>query len=387
MKKRVTAALLAALICLTCTACTTAFSNAGAYFDNVGTVLHNLFPGGTDDGPEPDGNAVPLAAPTDFTIDEAGSYSFTGVEGADYYLLYYCAPGSAETDTDFLYTSEPIRAQADGACTGLCRDVIRAPYGEYQVRAVAFPASGDTSHRMSAAATADYTAVGPQSMPRMEYFWDPFVGTLSLQLANANDYAYEAYPERVEIAIANADDPADSVSLMLEGIAQGNTEISTDGLTPGARYRITAAAVSASPYVTNLTTDETAVADALSLGELNILTPGYAYSTGMMNYPLLWETFDLANGGEVGDLVSFGGPYTFNCVPAEPGAGCAYSYTFTARPFVVATGTLELMEDGTAVFTNRNSPPLPDSSISGVWSDNGDGTATLCFSVTTWGPI
>ena len=126
--------------------------------------------------------------------------------------------------------------------------------------------------------------------------------------------------------------------------------------------------------------------EALELGILNILTGGYSYSHGWMSYPLIWENFDLVEGGPVGELVSFE-EYTFECTPVTPNSGSAYSYTFVARPFVIATGTLELYEDGTAQFANRNSPPLDDSAISGIWIDNGDGTATLCFSHTTWAPI
>ena len=39
-----------------------------------------------------------LATPTDFTVDENGSYSFTGVEDAEYYLLYFCDPTATGDD-------------------------------------------------------------------------------------------------------------------------------------------------------------------------------------------------------------------------------------------------------------------------------------------------
>lgn len=63
-----------------------------------------------------------LATPTDFTVDENGSYSFTGVEDAEYYLLYFCDPTATGDDDSYIYTSGPINANSSNTYSGSCAD-------------------------------------------------------------------------------------------------------------------------------------------------------------------------------------------------------------------------------------------------------------------------
>lgn len=386
MKRRILLiTVLALTFCLIASGCSTSMmTNAKEYYNNTTAILSQLTAGNKRGEKKADTAAAPLDAPSNFSVDEAGNYSFDGVADAGYYLIYFCAPDAAADDENFLYSSEPIPAHPDSnSYTGVCRDVIKAPYGEYQVRVLAAPALNDSSHSMSQAVSTAYTQVGTQSAPALEYFWDPFTSTMTLQLANADAYAYEAYPQQIDITVTNVNNAEDQVSLALEGIADGNKEISTDALTKGETYRISAAAVSDVPYVTNQTSDTSVVVEGLSIGELNILSDGYSYKHGMFTYPLLWENFDLKNGGssiELADLQE----YTLDCVPADPTPGSAYSYSYSARPAVIVTGMLELHEDGTALCYNKNSAPVADSEITGFWVDNGDGTATICFSNSTW---
>lgn len=375
---------LAALICLLCTSCaTTAVSNAQRYLDSSGAILNTLFASTDVSAPSGSGGetvtAEPLNTPTDFVMSEDGTYSFTGVEGADYYLLYFCAPDTAEGDDSFLYSSEPIPSDSGaGTYTGSYLDVINAAYGEYLARVVACPAIGDTSHSMSAPAAAPFTAVGEQSAPMLEYFWDPFSDTMNLQLSNAGAYTYEAYPAEVEVTCTNVNDPSDTVTAVLEGVTPDNVNFSTP-LTKGQTYTLTARAISDSPYVTNATSDETVVAENAALGDLNILSPGYSYTHGSINFPLLTENFDLANGGSAGDLVGFAGAYSYNCTPTTPSAGSAYTYIVDIYFVDQGEGTLELREDGTATLSHSQWAFITAAHIDGVWIDNGDGTATLNF--------
>ena len=386
MKKRILlVTVLVLAFCLIASGCSTSMmTNAKEYYSNTTAILAQLTSGSKGSEKQASAAATPLDAPGSFSVDEAGNYSFEGVANADYYLIYFCAPDAAEDDENFLYSSEPIPAHQDSnSYAGVCRDVIKAPYGEYQVRVLAVPALSDSSHSMSQAVSTAYTQVGAQSAPALEYLWDPFVNTLTLQLANADAYAYEAYPKQIDITVTNINNADDQVSLTLEGIADGNKEVSTDALTKGETYRISSTAVSDVPYVTNQTSDTSVIAEGLSIGELNILSDGYSYKHGWFTYPLLWENFDLTNGGSSVELADMQ-EYTLDCVPADPTPGSAYSYSYSARPSAIVTGMLELHEDGTVLCYNKNSPPIPDAEISGIWVDNGDGTATICFSNSTW---
>lgn len=382
---------LAALICLLCTSCaTTAVSNAQRYLDSSGAILDTLFASTTAAAPSSSGGetvaAEPLGTPTDFVMNEDGTYSFTGVEGADYYLLYFCAPDTAEDDNSFLYSSEPIPADSGaGTYTGSYLDVLNAAYGEYLARVVACPAIGDDSHSMSAPAATPFTAIGEQSAPTLEYFWDPFSDTMNLQLSNAGAYTYEAYPAKVEVTCTNVSDPADTVTAVLEGVTPDNINFSTP-LTKGQTYTITAHAVSDSAYVTNTTSDETVVVENAALGELNMLSSGYSYSHGSINFPLLTENFDLVNGGSAGTMMGFAGSYTYNCTPTTPSAGSAYTYIIDIYFVDQGEGMLELREDGTATLSHSQWAFITAAHIDGVWIDNGDGTATLNFNNGTVAP-
>lgn len=391
VKKCLALTAIVAALCLLCTGCTTAFSNAERYFSSAGSVVDTLLssgkaPSAHGSSDEPVATATPLAAPTDFSMSEDGTYTFTGVEGADYYLLYFCAPDTAEGDDSFLYSSSPIPADnGAGTYTGNYLDVLQAAYGEYLARVIAFPESRDTSRSMSAPAATPFTAVGEQAAPRLEYFWDPFSDTMNLQLSNAGDYTYQAYPDKVEVTCVNVNDPADTVTAVLEGVSEQNVDFSA-ALTKGETYTLTAHAVSGSPYITNPTSSETVVAEDAALGELNLLSPGYSYFHDYVNFPLLTENFDLINGGSAGDFMSWIGSYSYNCIPTAPSAGSSYSYDVDIFFVDQGAGKLELRADGTATLSHTQWAFISAAHIDGVWIDNGDGTATLNFNTNSVTP-
>ena len=110
MKKRVLTGLLALTMVLSLTGCTTALDNLNTYVSLVGTQLSILFTGGLS-GQETD-KRTPLSTPGSFTCDAAGSYSFEGVDNADYYVIYLYKNGSSSYD----YVSESITGS--GTITG-----------------------------------------------------------------------------------------------------------------------------------------------------------------------------------------------------------------------------------------------------------------------------
>lgn len=384
MRRATTVIVMTAALSLTCTACgTSAGTNAQSYFSNSKAILGTLFSSGHSSVAGSDTSdataAAALNAPTEFTMSEDGTYSFVGNEDADYYLLYFCDPDTAEGDDSFIYSSEPIDGdQGAGTYTGNYLDVMQAAYGEYLARVVACPAIGDTEHSMSAPASTLFTAIGEQSDPSIEYFWDSFTDTLNLQLANAGDYVYEAFPAELEVTCTNDNDPADVVVATLADVSEDNVNLAA-ALTPGETYTITAHAVSDSAYVTNTTTEDVTVAESLTVDDLNILTAGYSYSHDQLNYPLIWTTFDPEAGGDVGNMAGFAGTYTFTCTPTTPSAGSAYTYTVSLYYVDKGSGSMELYEDGTFKLSQTGFAFVTPSSISGVWIENGDGTVTLNF--------
>ncbi len=114
--------LMVCALCLACTACsTTLVENTETYFSTTSSILSTLFSSSSQTSTETgtssvttDSDAIQLDAPTNLTIDEEGNYSFTGVEDADYYLLYFCDLDATEDSDTFIYSSEPIQEDGSG---------------------------------------------------------------------------------------------------------------------------------------------------------------------------------------------------------------------------------------------------------------------------------
>lgn len=397
MKKRAVLLLgVSVLLFLFCSACTSAFTNASTYFSNTGEILGILFDSGRADESEEttSSSAVALDAPGDFSLDSDGNYSFTGVDGAESYLLYFCAPTATEDGDDFLYSSESIPSEGSASTySGNVNDLIDYAYGSYLVKVFAFPELGDSEHAMSSAATAEYTVSGSLESPQISYFWNTFENTLDLQLTNVDHYTYQAYPDKVEITFINVKDDTDQVLISLEAPTPENNAISTDALTRGTTYDISVVAASSSEYVTDSTTDTVMVGENITFGEINVITDGYTYTDnikGELVYPRVYLKFDLANGGSVGNSIGTYGPCTFNATPTETASGSSYTYEIEIQMEVwnnmvwSLPGTLNLYTDGTLLLQEFGMKgPVPPSAISGFWLDNGDGTATLCYDPST----
>lgn len=393
--KRLALILLAAAACTLCSACsTTAAENLDTYYSEVGAVLRTWFsspgrpaqPGGS---PAPD--TAKLSAPGSFTLSETGQYSFTGVENADYYLLYFCAPDAAEDSDPFLFSSNAIPAAGTGGevYSGSVDDLVRYGYGEYLVKVFAFPSLNDSRHTMSPAATAGFSVSGAQDAPVIDYLWNAFEGTIDVQLTNINDYTYQMYPDRVEVTFVNTADSGDTVVLTLEDLSPSHYSLTSGALTPGASYRISAANYSGSAFVTNGVSDTAPVAENVLFAGENVISANYYYTDGIarssFSYPQYVDRLDLAAGG-VFNCMNSSIRFSFTATPVPASAGSAYSFTMVSdnRPFAIKDGTLELYPDGTFRFDQYSEmPPQGPSHIEGIWTDNGDGTANLSFDHST----
>lgn len=385
--KKLALGLLCAALCLGCAGCTSLAENTGIYFSTTSEILHNLMNSGKTPEKSAPSQSVDggerLAAPTDFTIDAEGNYSFTGVEGAQYYLLYFCAPDATSDQDSFIYSSNQIASTGAGTYSGRCADEFDYAFGEYLAKVYAFPDLTDAEHAMSTAATASYTYSGRQSAPELSYYWNTFEGTMGVEVSNMDAYEFQAYPDRVDVTFTNTQDSSDVVTLTIDGVAPGSCSAVTGELSRGAAYSITAVATSTNPLVLNPTSDTATAAEAVTLGDCHVYVGGYSYSDGfannIFNWPVVAENFDLAAGGEAGTAPGRGG--AFQAAPADTSAGSAYSYTIQAGSW--AQGPMELLPDGTFTAHETGGGPVNASTIQGTWVDHGDGTATLNYDHST----
>ena len=323
-----------------------------------------------------------LATPTDFTVDENGSYIFTGVEDAEYYLLYFCDPTATGDDDSYIYTSGPINANSSNTYSGSCADEFSYAFGSYLAKVYAFPDLTDKDHSMSKPAIAEYSYSGNQSAPELNYYWNTFDGSMSIQVANLGTYEFEAYPNKVDITFTNTENSADVVALTMENVTPDSNQLDTDALTKGATYDVTAVATSNSEYVLNPTSYTTTVATGLLLGDSSLITDAYSYSDGFVNnifaWPRAYDGFDLENGGTAGYAPAMGGGKTeFVATPVSSGDG-SYTYDLAAGNWT-RSGKLELKADGTFTAELEGSGPVNSSEYGGSWVDNGDGTATISY--------
>lgn len=389
--KRVFACALTGLLALGCTACSSsAATNASSYFSNVSKIVSNLSSGNQQPAAPAseaaaetsESNAAPLDAVTNFTVDADGNYSFQGSADAGFYLIYFCETTATEDDDDYLYASSPINEDGSSSYSGNCADLFDFAYGKYLVKAFAFPALTDDSRSRSTAAIQEYTKSGEQANPEIDYFWDTNLETAEIVLTNVGTYTYQAYPASVDVTFTNVEDSNDSITVSITDVSTDNYAASTDALVKGQTYAVTAVSNSSSEFVTNAVSDEVSVADALTLGEINVLSPNYTFSDGWATFPRLVEAADLA-GGTAGEVSGkFGSAIVpVETTPVAAAAGSDYSYTIKIDFGAFAMdGTLELKSDGTAEMTENGGGPVSAGTVYGSWVDNGDGTATISYS-------
>ncbi len=384
MKKRTLVAAFVLVMCLGLTGCgSTVAQETDTYFGNVGKIVSTMFSSSADTerAETLEESGTKLDTPTDFVVDEEGNYSFTGVENADYYLLYFCEPDATDDSASYVYSSSPIYSNDSNTYSGLFRDAFEYAYGEYLVKVLAFPELTSEEYTMSSAATATYTYTGEQSAPEIGYYWDTFNDLMTVQVINMGTYEFEAYPDYVDVTFTGANG---DLTLTIEDLAEGNSMITTDQLTKGDTYSITAVATSTDEFVTNPTSDEAQVASDVTLGDDSIYVGMVSYTDGFANdifsYPIVCTDFDLQNGGSCGTVMAMFSVMDLMTTPRATSDGSVYSYDLIAS---TATGSLELYADGTFYMDETGNGPINASSIEGTWHENGDGTATLNYNHNT----
>lgn len=395
MKKRVYFSICI-LGCLLLTACGSSVgTNTEAYFTYTKAVLDTLFSGSGKKNSIQSAEVEKLDVPGNFVIDENGNYSFEGVEGAAYYLIYFCEPDAVDDGDSYLYTSAPIEQNESGSYTGCCADEFRYGYGEYLAKVYAFPDITDSEHTLSQAAVQKFVSRGEQSAPEIYYYWDTFTNTMNIQVANRENYFYEAYPDRIEVTFTNLQDSSDVVEVTIDGVSEENYSAQEEGLSRGASYYMTAEAISTNEYVLNPTSDISVICDELTLGETHLFTDGYFYSDNFPNdiyrFAVIGESLALNEEGDAGHAIGEFGTTIFKTTPVDSVNEAEYSFSVELYPdfhvdapgLIITMGEIEasinLFSDGTFKMEQTGSGPINAASIEGTWIDNEDGTATLNY--------
>lgn len=387
-RKKTAVSLMIVGLCGCLNACnTTAVSNANSYFANVKSILKDMNAGQkvtkTVEAKEEIANR--LEAPTEYVISKDGGFSFQGVENADYYVIYFCAIDAVDEDADFISSSEAIKDKGTPGetYTGSFEDIMQYAYGTYLTKVVAFPKLEDSEHSQSLAATGEYSVSGAIEEPVIDYFWNTFNGEMSVQLTNAANYEYQAWPDQIDITFANMEEASDTLTLSFTDISSDIGGISTTDLTPGETYRVTVETTTENPQVTNQIIDSV-LAEELVVGENNLVTRDFVYSDGFIRdafkFPRAIAGFNLAEGGSVGEAKGDFGYFTMEAVPVSASAGSLYTYDVSTVINVWnVVGTMELKADGTFAMKISGEGPVVNGYIRGTWHEDGEGTVALSY--------
>ena len=419
MKRKITGLILTVISMAFLSACgSTVGENTQDYFANTGKVVKQLFSNSEAQARDrlensqtstADSGKTPLESPANFTVDQDGNYSFDAVNGAEYYLVYLCAP-DAVSDTDtFLYTSDQIKDDGTETYSGNLSELMQYGYGDYLVKCYAYPDLMDDNYKVSTASTAEYNVAGEQSAPEIMYYWDAYSSTLGIQIANMDTYEFEAYPQEVEITFVNVDDNSDKVNTSITEISQDNFGIELTELKKGTTYRVTAVARNENDYVLNPESNETLVADAMTLGESNLYTYGYefddGFDRGLFNWAVVGENFNPTEGGVCGISTAYSiaayapgrRDFAFVATPKTPVDGAAYSYDIHIEVVYQAEDNevigavasdknkyeMSIYADGTLAASSTGDGGIVPSTIRGTWVENPDGTLTLSYDHST----
>lgn len=379
MKKK-NLAITSLMMCLTLSGCgTTLGENTGIFFSEMKAVMDVWFSSSSSSSAtKTEDTRAKLDSVTDFTVKEDGTYTFTGTDSAAYYVITVCASDATEDDDTYLYSSSRIDEDGSGTYTGNVLEMFTINYGEYLVKCFAYPEIGDEENAKSAAEVATLTVTGDLEDPQVEYFWNIFDGTLTLQIANMTTYDETCVPDSVDFTITAEDGTTTDVTL--DEVADANNSIAVSDLSEGS-YSITAVAHTSNEYANSTDSNEVNVAKEAEFGKDNVKSDGYTYTnTGLghgYSWPIGTKTFDPTKESSLG---TYSGA-DFVTTPADSTLGTkdnsVYSFTFICAVGFGESGWMSLYDDGTCAAYNDTSGPVSASSVSGTWYENEDGTITI----------
>ena len=375
MKKKLTI-ILSLLLCLTLTACgTTLGENTKVFFSEMGEVV-DVWTSANNTSKKTEsteGSAEKLTSVSDFTVTDDGNYSFTGTSDATYYVVTVCDSSATDDSDTYLYSSNRIDEDGSGTYSGNLYEMFTINYGKYLVKCFAYPEIGDDTHSRSAATTATLTVTGELLEPQVEYFWNCYDNTLTLQLANTASYSETCLPDTVDIVITGEDGA--SQSLTMEAPDASNNSIQATGLTAGS-YSITAQAHSSNEYLTAADTAVVTVATDVEIANDNLVSSAYSYTNKGLGHGYSWPVGTKSyNPTATSSLGSYNGT-DFVTEPADSTRGTTdksvYSAEFSFAVGFGESGWLELYSDGTCAAYNDTSGPVSASKVTGTWYMNDD---------------
>lgn len=421
--------VLALMLCLSLTACSTVETNSAQYFSQLTTRLsswsNKIEQTDSSESSTADDGTTPLATPGDFRVGADGSYSFTGVENADYYIIYMY---DADSDSsEYAYISTNIDANDSNTYSGMLTDFNEYAYANYRVEVIAYPSITDKENRASEAASCDYLKSGEVDAPQLAYKWDYFSGELEVQLINIESYQLTSYPTLLEVTLTSTADSSDVMTASAENLSLDDdlySVIFTD-VTTDATYSISANVSWNEELVTNPSATVDVGTVTVKSNE-NAISEGFGYQNSSVyssfDFPVVALNFDPTVGGDIGvwyqytamtvsrsDVTpaSFGTDNVyFTAEPIEANSGALYSFKTDAKNASgvlslgwgaeadSATGTLDIFADGTFTLTidyqylgtdpiSSAKKELYASQINGTWTENDDGTLNLSYDRST----
>ena len=417
---KITAASALLVMCMGLTACSSTMGeNSAQYFDMIGeniTILTGSSSRSSSDSSdeEESSSKTALDAPADFVMNEDGTYSFSAVENADYYVVYLYDTNAGE-DASYAYMGSNIEEDGSGSYSGSILEEAAPAYGVYRAEAVAYPSVTSDEYRKSESSTAELTVSGEVSEPELAYLWDCFAGTVTVQIANSSDYSSTAQFTEMTITLTG-EDASDVLSVT---VTDGADEATIEGVSTDVTYTISAQASWDETIVTNASF-EAELGTVTTYSNKNDTSDSYTYCNddiySYLDYPMTTESFDPQEGGIAGtwykeETSGFGGVTPaayiyYTAVPTDTTDGSLYSYDvsiakeegtidvskdwYSGTDLDPLTGSLEIYEDGTFTMSidlfylgehaeSGMTAYVYATEIDGKWTDNGDGTITLAY--------
>ncbi len=367
-----------------------------------------------------------LATPTNFVVNEDGSYSFDAVENAVYYYLYVYE-NSVTVDAS---TSLKIEDDGSASYSGNLSELGNFSYATWNIRVVAYPDYEEGTYSASAEAKCDYVVTGAVEYgePSFSSMWTLTSGELQIKVGDM-EYGMTAFPTSIVLTLTNQADASDVVTIEIDDISDTEVTGSTTEVQADATYDIVAEFTWDEEYVSN-PSFTTAGGSASTSSTENLVTGEFYYSSSIFNsfdFPHVQLSFNLEEGGLAGvwykDPSSSSGGWNpwgaveededadkncyFYATPIAAESGALYSYdievtcpdsSITATPKAAPGsgttdhifGVLNIYADGTfsieieyqyisTDMMNAAVYYVPGVICYGVYTTNSDGTVNLSY--------
>jgi hypothetical protein len=303
--KKVSILTSAALCAAFLSSCgTNVAEHTNTYFNQMTNVITTAVNAATADRSATEGEEQvdenALATPANFAVDEAGNYSFDGVENAQYYYIFVYTD---ENSMDATAQSEKIIEDGSGTYTGNLNDFCNFTYETWNIRVVAYPDYENSDYSASPTARCDYVVSGAVEYqePTVDYMWTVTSNKLTVKMSDM-EYGQTAYPTSITVTLTNKADANDVVTVAVADVSSSSVTAETTECKADASYAITMDFAWDENYVTN-PSYSTEGGEAQTSSEENLISGNFFYSSAIFNnfdFPHVKMNFDPVNGGDAG---------------------------------------------------------------------------------------